>query len=76
MVKKAHGMLAFFACVKECKDWVAILQLYKTLGRPYLEYCVQFWSSQYRKDEMPLGRVHRRFTRMLRRQKHLNCKKK
>jgi len=39
-----------------------MLQLYKTLVRPY---CVQFWSPHYRKDMKALERVQRRFTRML-----------
>ena len=42
-----------------------MLQLYKTLVRPHLEYCVQFWSPHYRKDVDALERVQKRFTRML-----------
>jgi len=42
-----------------------MLQLYKTLVRPQSEYCVQFWSPQYRKDVEALERVQKRFTRML-----------
>ena len=42
-----------------------MLQLYKTLVRPHLEYRVQFWSPHYKKDVEALERVQRRFTRML-----------
>ena len=42
-----------------------MLKLYKTLVRPHLEYCVQFWSPYYRKDIIKLERVQKRFTRML-----------
>ena len=42
-----------------------MLQLYKTLVGPHLEYCVQFWSPHYRKDVEALERVQRKFTRML-----------
>ena len=42
-----------------------MLKLYKTLVRPHLGYCVQFWSPYYRKDIIKLERVQKRFTRML-----------
>ena len=42
-----------------------MLQLYKTLVRPHLEYCAQFWSPHYRKDVEAIEKVQRRFTRML-----------
>ena len=40
-----------------------MLELYGTLVRPQLDYCVQFWSPHYRKDVIALERVQRRFTR-------------
>ena len=42
-----------------------MLKLYKTLGRPHVEYCVQFWSPSYKMDIIKLERVQKRFTRML-----------
>ena len=42
-----------------------MLQLYETLVRLHLEYCVQFWSPHYQNDVDALERVQRKFPRML-----------
>ena len=50
VVKKAFGMLGFICQNIEYRSWDVLFKLYKTLVRPHLEYCVQFWSPYYRKD--------------------------
>ncbi|MBB6707133.1 reverse transcriptase family protein [Proteus mirabilis] len=65
IVKKAFGMLSFIGQSIEYRSWEVMLRLYRTLVRPLLEYCVQFWSPSYRKDVVKLERVQKRFTRML-----------
>ena len=50
-VKKANGMLAFVVRGYEYRSRDAVLQLYRALVRPHLEYCVQFWSPFLRKDQ-------------------------
>ncbi|PKU45197.1 hypothetical protein llap_4498 [Limosa lapponica baueri] len=48
-----------------------ILPLYSVLVGPHMEYCIQLWSSQHRKDVDLLERVQRRATEMIRGVEHL-----
>ena len=47
------------------KNSKVMLQLYRVLVRPHLEYCVQFWSPYLRKDILALEGAQRRFTRLI-----------
>ncbi len=48
-----------------CKAEDIILQLYKSLVRPHLEYCVQAWRPHLQKDIILIEKVQKRATRMI-----------
>ena len=61
-------------CTKRCmnsRSREVILPLCCALLRPHLEYCVQMWSTQYRRDMDLLERIQRRATKMIHGMEHL-----
>ena len=54
-IRKVIRMLLFIARGTEYKSRDVLLQFYRPLVRPHLEYCVQYWSPYLKKGHDCIG---------------------
>ena len=70
-VKRAMRILGMIHRTFETKEHNLMLQLYKSLVRPHLEFAIQAWSPYLKGDIDYIEKVQRRFTRMITVLQHL-----
>ncbi|PKU43812.1 hypothetical protein llap_5878 [Limosa lapponica baueri] len=72
--QKANYILGCNKRIVASRSRAVILPLYSTLVRPLLEYCIQLWNSQHRRDMDLPEQVQRRAMKMVRGLEHLSYK--
>ena len=72
MVKKANRNLGIIKRTFSYLDKTILLNLYKSIVRPNLEYASTVWSVIYKKDSISIENVQRRATRLVQNIRHLN----
>ncbi len=76
MIKKANRMLCTIRRSFQQLDESVMLQLYKAMVRPHLEYAIEIWSPRLKKHINALEAVQRRATKMIPSLKHLPYKER
>ena len=76
MAKKVNGILGCIKWNTASRSREVFLPAYSALVMPLLEYCIQFWALQYKKDRDLLERVQQKATKMIKGLEHLRCEER
>jgi len=72
VAKMANGFLGCSTKSMASSSREVLLPLHSELMRPHVEYCIQFWAPQFKKDEELLERVQWRAMKMMRGLEHVS----